>query len=63
MTGPTHTPEQAAILALLDRIEALEREVRRLSGLSAVRDDGPIQMPKPWERETPAERRRRCLGL
>ncbi len=29
---PDLTPEQVAILALLDRIEALEAEVRRLSG-------------------------------
>lgn len=30
MTTPAHTPEQAAILALLDRIEALEATIRRL---------------------------------
>lgn len=32
---PAMTPEQAAILALLDRIEALEAEVRRLNGGTA----------------------------
>lgn len=31
---PDLTPEQAAILALLDRIEALEAEVRRLTGVA-----------------------------
>lgn len=30
------TPEQAAILALLDRIEALEAEVRALRGLTTI---------------------------
>lgn len=33
---PDLTPEQAAILALLDRIEALEAEVRRLSVVAAA---------------------------
>lgn len=37
MTDPhRNTPEQAAILALLDRIEALEREVRMLTGVTVA---------------------------
>lgn len=36
MTEPMHTPEQAAILALLDRIEAMEGLLNRASGIDGV---------------------------
>jgi hypothetical protein len=42
MTTPAHTPEQEAILALLDRIEAMEATIRRL--------ERRIAEPKPKPR-------------
>lgn len=37
-----HTPEQAAILALLDRVQALEEQVQRLTIALAVQAEAPV---------------------
>ena len=41
------TPEQAAIMALLDRIEALERDVRRLQINAALRQEDAATQKGP----------------
>lgn len=56
-----HTPEQAAILALLDRVEALERQVERLTSQVDPRAEQLTRAtatrvltaipPKGWKRE------------
>lgn len=61
MVEVTHTPEQAAILALLDRVQTLEREVRRLTAIVDPRAGQLTRAtstrvltaipPKGWKRE------------
>lgn len=53
MTAP-HTPEQAAIITLMDRVEALERQIVQLTRQVAIRATSrrlTATPPTGWQRE------------